>query len=154
MTQTAKKVADIEEVPEITVRRLTNMDLEKHKTWLFPRLQEHFEIENTTILAGWVRSWMLGNEYNLACTDNSIALATIGRDPLNPTPVIQEVFLFVPEGHEKEGIALYKHFMRWGRSMRAKEFVFNKVSGKHKEYLQAELPGFRWRTCCYIGISQ
>ena len=147
-----KPVEFITEPVKVDVRRMTQSDIDKHSPWLVPMIQEFFGGPSVSVVAGWLRMWLLSNEYNIACTDNAVGLAMLQYDPLDPVPMVQEIFTFSQDGFVKDDISIYRHFIQWGKSVRASEFRFGKPAGDRKELLKAELPGFRWRSICYMEL--
>ena len=148
-----KVVFDTSPVKKVT-RRLSDADLQKHASWLIPAIQERWGGPSVVMVNGWLRQWRMGNEYNIACTDNAVALAELSHDPLDPVPVIREVFMFCPDEHAEDMVALYWHFVRWGRSVKASEFRFSKPAAERKEMLKTMIPGFKWRSNCYLEIDE
>ena len=106
------------------IRRLDQAALNLLAPWLVPLLQEQFGVQNQTIVNGWLRMWMLENQFNIACSD----------------------------GFETDGIEIYRHFEAWGKLVHATEFRFEKAAGARKELLKEAFPKFKWRSICYLEL--
>jgi len=134
------------------IRRLDQAALNLLAPWLVPLLQEQFGVQNQTIVNGWLRMWMLENQFNIACSDHAVGLAQIVNDPMDPTPIVEEVFTFCQPGFETDGIEIYRHFEAWGKLVHATEFRFEKAAGARKELLKEAFPRFKWRSICYLEL--
>ena len=135
------------------VRRVTQADIDRHADWLVPMIQAQWGGPSLQVVNGWLRLWMSDNNFNIACTDNAVALAMIDHDPMDPRNVVREVFAFSKPGFLSDEMELYRHFVRWGSSMNAIRFQFRKAEGERKDLLKAEFPDFRWQSVCYVDLT-
>ena len=136
------------------VTRLDVKDLEQIGHWLIPAIQEQWGGPSVTVVNGWLRLWMHDNSYNIAVTDTkeSVGLAVMAHDPMDPDVVVEQVFLFHAPGSKADGLSVYGHFLTWARLVKAKEFRFEKAAAEVRDKLKEAIPGFKWRSNCYVEL--
>lgn len=138
---------------EIVIRRVGGEDLTRMQQWLVPLIQEHWgDAPNVGTVNNWIRGWQMSNEFCFVCTDMAVGLAQVTHDPQDPTPVIEEVFLFCQRGGEADGVEIYNHWVRWGKGMRALEFRFSRGKGAPIDRLKAAFPKLQYRRICYVEL--
>lgn len=135
------------------VRRMTQADVDKHAPWLVPLIQELRGGPSSQVVFGWLRSWMLSNEYNLVCTDNAAGLAILSHEAGDPVPVVSVAWTFARGDKASEEIPLFKHWITWAKQVHASELRFSKSDSDRKELLRQVIPGFKWRPVCYLEIE-
>jgi hypothetical protein len=121
----AKKV----EFPQVAMRRFEVPDLDRHGGWVMDRLLRAYPHRTARDLAGWLRGIIYSNEFLFLYQEHGVALATITKThPLELKPFVQEIFVFVKEGHDREGVAFYDEFMRWGKNQGVDSIVVEAMS--------------------------
>jgi hypothetical protein len=72
---------------------------------------------------------------------------------MDPTPVVSEVFTFSKVGFAADGIALYDHFVAWGKLRQASEFRFSKANAVVRDMLKVHFPKLKWMTSCFLELD-
>ena len=111
----AKEAVRLNDAP--SMRRFELPDLTNHGGWITKRLLTAFPHRTAQDLAGWLRGILYSNEFLFLYQDHGVALATVTRaHPLEPRPIVQEMFVLVEEGHVQEGAVFYDWFVRWAKA--------------------------------------
>jgi hypothetical protein len=137
------------------IRRYAGADQMRLTAWLVPLIREHWgQMYSVGTVNNQIRAWQNSNDHNFVCTDNAVGLAQVARDPQDPVPVIEEVFLFCRAGHETEGVAIYKHWVTWGKTIqRASEFRFNRGIRSPMALLKEAFPNMLNRHVFYVSLE-
>ena len=136
------------------IRRVDGHELVRLRPWMVPLIQENWGgAPNAGTVENWIRGWQMANDFCFVCSDLAVGLAQVAHDPQDPTPVIEEVFLFCQRGGEAEGVEIYQHWVRWGKSMRASEFRFSRGKGSPMDRLKAAFPNMQHRRSCYVELT-
>jgi hypothetical protein len=102
---------------QIAMRRFEVPDLDRHGGWITDRLLKAYPHRTARDLVGWLRGIIYSNEFLFLYQEHGAALATVTRaHPLEMKPVVQEMFVFAKEGHDREAVAFYDEFLRWGKN--------------------------------------
>lgn len=97
------------ERPEI--RRFMTADLSRHGPWLLPRMLKAYPDLTEQTAVGWIKGFVVSNEYLFLQQDNGVALAQLMPGySLIPTQIIQERFVWVADPKDKAQVELASHF--------------------------------------------
>ncbi len=97
------------ERPEI--RRFMTADLSRHGPWLLPRMLKAYPELTEQAAVGWIKGFVVSNEYLFLQQDNAVALAQLMPGyTLVPAQIIQERFVWVADPKNQEQIELASHF--------------------------------------------
>ncbi len=104
-------------------RRFTLGDLPRYADVLYPRLKDLFPHINDRMYGGWLRGCINDNSCLFVCIDaeqnaGAAGMAFIGRDPLNPVPFVDVLFVI---GVDDVRIAIYQKVMQWAKELGATE---------------------------------
>lgn len=111
---------------DLSVSRFMYEDLLTIGPWVAERLRADRRPDlSNHLVAGWLRGCMDNNLFCLLKSDNAVGLAQITVDPLDPRPVLEEVFVYTKPTFERAGLAILDRFMEWGRQMRAVRVIFS-----------------------------
>lgn len=104
-------------------RRFTLGDLPRYADALYPHLKRLFPHINDRMYGGWIRGCINDNSCLFICiTDDTdqgaVGMAFIGRDPLNPVPFVDVLFVI---GSNDVRVHIYQKIMKWGQEIGAHE---------------------------------
>jgi hypothetical protein len=137
--EVAAKVQDVPP-PAGNMRRFHLPDLDKHGAWLVQRLRRAYPHRTDRDLVGWLKGLLYSNEFMFLYQDHAVALAVLTRQhPLEERPVIQEMFVFAMEGHDREAAAFYGEFARWAKNMGVETVVVETMSDVPHELIKEKL---------------
>lgn len=127
-------------------RRFTLGDLPRYADALYPRLKDLFPHINDRMYGGWIRGCINDNSCLFICIDAEIGegaagMAFIGRDPLNPVPFVDVLFVI---GADEVRVGIYQKIMTWAKELGAHEVrvralvadeVLKKIPGVEPRYV-------------------
>lgn len=115
--------------PAGNMRRFQLPDLDRHGRWLVERLSKAYPHRTERELMGWLRGLLYSNEFMFLYQDHAVALAVMTRaHPLEQKPIVQEMFVFAKEGHDREAVAFYGEFVRWAKNMGVETIIVEAMS--------------------------
>ena len=121
MSETAAEIAE----KEIIVARVTRQDLDAFP-WLPQKLaQKHNKPE------AFVKMWLVGMcnapDVFFVRSENTIAMASIRREPLQPMTVVEE-FVLTKKKSRDETACLYNAVIRWAVSLNAERLIVGRIT--------------------------
>jgi len=103
------------------ITRFTAADIPTWGEWLLARIQERFPQWNRASMHGRLMGFISSNQFMFVKTGEAVGLATVAHEPMDSTPFVREVFLFMTgDDAKKDAIKIMKEFERWAKTIRAK----------------------------------
>ena len=97
-------------------RRFEIPDIDRHGGWLLERLQKVYKDKTPQQIVAFLRGAVYSNEMLFLYKEHGVALAAIWRPhPLEPKPIIQEVFVLAEPGYEADAADFYDNFAQWAK---------------------------------------
>lgn len=135
MAKAAVVQKEVISLPNVAIRRFGTADLASTGRWLIYRLQEKFPSLSDSNIAGWVRGEVDSNESLFRISDvpaghiqNAVGLFKIRMAPMEPRPMVEEVFVLVRNDAWADGAAIYREAKRWGESMNASGLIVDRFT--------------------------
>ena len=99
----------------------TAADIPVWGEWLLARIQETWPFWDQASLHGRLMGFSSSNQFLFVKTGEAVGLATVAHEPMDSTPFVREVFLFItnPDA-KKDGLKIITEFKRWAKNIRAK----------------------------------
>lgn len=131
-------------VPLKAPRRFTLGDLPRYADALYPHLKRLFPHINDRMYGGWLRGCINDNSCLFVCIDAEVGkgaagMAFIGRDPLNPVPFVDVLFVI---GADEVRVGIYQKIMAWAKELDAMEV---KVRALVADEVLKKIPGVESR---------
>lgn len=99
----------------------TAADIPVWGEWLLARIQERWPQWERASLHGRLMGFASSNQFLFVKTGEAVGLAAIAHEPMDSTPFVREVFLFItnPDAN-KDALKIITEFKRWSQTIRAK----------------------------------
>lgn len=104
------------------------MDLERMRVWLMPRLQPAYPTFTDTQIANFLRSCIPSNDWLFICTENAVLLAQAVQPSMRLLRVDEEFCLCRTEECVDEAADLYRPLMRWAVSKGASKVIIDQLT--------------------------
>lgn len=132
--------------PQAEIRRFTLPDLDRHGTWLVPRLLKTYPHLNQRTVIGWLKSMMYDNEHLFLWQPNSVALAQMERaQTLAPKPMVRERFVWCRDQKDKahlaEAAGFYERFNAWAKNLGCDTLLVMEMTDVPEEQVKKVLGG-------------
>jgi hypothetical protein len=136
------------------VRRFALPDLDTHGHWLVPRLMVAYPQLSQRFIIGWIRNILYDNAYLFLFQNNGVALFQMTPVySLTPPGVVIERFVFMKEGHSKEGVEFYAEALRWAQSLSVKEILVEEQSDVPHELIKDKIGRVFSREQHFVRVS-
>lgn len=98
------------------IHRFDMPDQQDMGQWLYERLREKYLHLNERTYPGWIRGWMVSNDFLFIRTADAVALFERFNVPFDPRPAARELFAYQRQDVPVEMEALYEYFEIWCRN--------------------------------------
>lgn len=148
--------------PDLRYFRIAAPDITKHGDWLLWRLRDRYPHLTDANLMGWLRGQTESNEVKFVGYGRAWGMASIGHKPLDPRPIVNEVFVFIQPRDDgvidkdamPEGIAIYAEFKRWAESLGAAEITFDYNTDVPREMVKGVLGRVSIREVSFVKLGK
>lgn len=102
------------------VARMTPSDLEEMHPWLHSRLVQRHPHASPQQTKTWLQGVLTDNGHWFVRSGDAVALARIVRDPLEPQPRAEEMFVLSRSGPLSDVADLYAYMAKWALNQEAR----------------------------------
>lgn len=134
------------------ITRFTAADLPLWGKWLVSRLTAHWPTMTAFTAEARVRLWSGSNQHLFIKTADAVALFRLTSGEIDTRPVVEGVFLFMAKDATGQAQKLLRDAARWGRTIKAKEFIAPSVSDLSAE--NAKIKGLDPRTQLAMDLTK
>jgi len=139
---------------DLSVSRFMYEDLLTIGPWLATRLRMDRRPDlSDRMVIGWLRGCMDNNLFCLLKNENAVGLAQITYDPLDPRPVLEELFVYTKDGCEADGLPILDRFIEWGKQMQAFRVVFGGESDVPGQMIEERYGRTKQRVSHYLPLK-
>ena len=127
-------------VASAPARRFEIPDIDRHGGWVLERLQKVYKDKTPQQIVAFLRGAVYSNEMLFLYKEHGVALAAIWRPhPLEPKPIIQEVFVLAEPGFEAEAADFYDNIAEWARRQDIDTILVEELSDVPHEAIKEKL---------------